>query len=790
MVLADYTTEVLNAALLLSPPLPCKHQGKSRREKLLLDVADIMHKGLREATQPSCITQHRATRSELLNFVSAEGFTPLHYVCDSHVAGRHAAAAVLALWQERASASTALGGRSSGSGGGGGGDRSALVGDPSGSGGGGDFAGIKADEGFLAPVEGSTDRVKILTWLLSESEVDPRVRVPRGATTLHMAAALPGSEAGPDLVRLLIHNGGVNLDALDSPASSGGGGGDRFWKTSHTKDPPRAGGGGGAEGEMPPLRFSALHYAVQAGSWESADLLLAAGASVAPEGAFPPCLHVACLAAAPVSLVERLLLEDDGRPSGTAAATGDVAGPHGVTPLFLAAAAGSADLVDLLLQPTRGGTTLEDIAENETATMVGAGEEEEEGGGCEGSLARAAGRADDLENIWTMEHSRSDGRSPLHAAADGGHTNVARVLLDAELAAAVEDRTSSSLARLSWLNTQDKWGNTPADLAVSAGHWEFAEVLAAAPPFDIRLAVRGPSGALIAAERANMAIVDDGRGDPSTLCALRESNRLVMTLLRRLRDAVAEEEEEEEEEAEAARAAAATTEEAPGSATDRGGGGDDLAHQLAGDQAAIQDSTATEPPEEGEADQLENEARPPFVASSSAASASPAATAARSTPVPVVHHLHPCFAEGVLYSNAKGIFVPDTPERRRHRRESRQGGRSGQDDHQNRAAVIIQSRARQAGARRAVAEKRRLRRAKYVRRSSVSLRRRSSWSDATDQEKAAVVIQSQARQARARADMARIREQRKQQQQQQQLRRRSSKQITGEVGVVVVKAAG
>ncbi|CAN0560094.1 unnamed protein product, partial [Ectocarpus sp. 12 AP-2014] len=57
-------------------------KGKTRREKLILDVADIMHKGLREAREPSSITQHRATRSELLNFVSAEGFTPIHYVCD------------------------------------------------------------------------------------------------------------------------------------------------------------------------------------------------------------------------------------------------------------------------------------------------------------------------------------------------------------------------------------------------------------------------------------------------------------------------------------------------------------------------------------------------------------------------------------------------------------------------------------------------------------------------------------------------------------------------------------
>ncbi|CAN0527174.1 unnamed protein product, partial [Scytosiphon promiscuus] len=57
-------------------------QGKTRREKLLLDAANIMNSGLREATAPSSITHHRATYPELLNFVSVEGYTPLHYVCD------------------------------------------------------------------------------------------------------------------------------------------------------------------------------------------------------------------------------------------------------------------------------------------------------------------------------------------------------------------------------------------------------------------------------------------------------------------------------------------------------------------------------------------------------------------------------------------------------------------------------------------------------------------------------------------------------------------------------------
>ena len=516
---------------------PSKRKGKTRREKLLLDLADTMNRGLREATEPSCITQHRATRSELLNFVSTEGFTPLHYVCDGRVASRRAAAVVLALWQERAFGAAAPGLQLVG---GGGGDRNGLN---DGEAGGGGAYGTSIGGGLPTP-EDAVDRVKILKWLLSEPEVDPKVRVPSGGTTLHMAAALPGSQ-GADLVRSLIHNGGANLDALDSTAvvnSGGGGGGGGNHRSCHVGGPARASGeaaeqhGGGQEkASPPPLRFSALHHALQAGAWESADLLLAAGASVGPEGAFPPCLHVACLAAAPAPLVERLL-KADGRVSGDTILDEAGGGPYsGVSPLFLAAVAGSADLIELLLSP-RGGCTgspqaLDGIDENEAATLVGMG-------GDHGGPSAAASGAGGLDSIWTASHSLADGRSPLHAAAAGGHTMAAKALLNAELAAATAASGGSSLR--SWLNTPDATGSTPLDVAVSEGHWECAERLAAAVPFDIRLAVeKGPSSALIAAERANMAIVDEGLGGASTLCALRESNTLVMTLLKRLYDAAA-----------------------------------------------------------------------------------------------------------------------------------------------------------------------------------------------------------------------------------------------------------
>lgn len=724
-----------------------------------------MHKGLCEATEPSCITQHRATRSELLNFVTAEGFTPIHYVCDGRVVGRHAAAAVLALWRERTHAFAARGLLFNGDCDGGGDVRSTDT----------------ANEGPALPEDGSVDRVMLLKWLLSEPELDPKVRVREGATTLHMAALVPGSQ-GADMIRSLMSTGAVNLDAFDSPtatacssrSASGMACGTGYERLGSTGASGEAMTSGGHE-SVQQFRFTALHYALQAGSWESASLLLSAGASVWLEGDFPPCLHVACLAGAPASLVERLLAGDK-RVSGTTALPAE-AEPYGATPLFLAAAAGSVDLIHLLLSadtsqdPACPGSAeiLHDIAEDRTVPVVDTGE----GNGGTGT----PNSADISGSVWTMKHRPSDGGSPLHAAAVGGHTGAARVLVDAEVkataAAAAAAAGGEGSTYRSWLNTPDVEGSTPLHVAVAEGHWECAELLGAAERFDIWLAVGGGSSSLIMAERANMKIVDEGLGDPQTLCALRESNKLVMTLLRRLHDATAAEKSTPTAEEESERQSTGTA--------DATGMSDS---QTAGDQAvhlaAHADTADSDPPSEDEARNLGTESQTTNSAAAAAADAADADTDASSSqrpssPFPVVHHLHPCFAEGVLYSNAKGIFVPDTPERRNKRRSSRSQG--GED--KNRAATIIQSRARQAGARRAVAERRRGGSANTKKRRRSSGMRRS-WSEATEQEKAAVVIQARARQARARSETARRREL-----QRQQRLRRSSKR-GGEVGEVVV----
>lgn len=487
-------------------------QGRTRREKLLLDVGEIMRSGLREATEPSSITQHRATRPELLNHVSAEGFAPLHYACDGRItAERRAAASILARLKRRlcvlhaSPVSSTLVDRRPSSNGGAGDD--------------GSRQGRTLKDSMLAP-----DRVHILRWLLSEPELDPRVRTPRGATALHLAAQLHEESQGTELTRMLVRTG-INIDALDAPPPSTATSDDRGsslarnvcgsphrgasyegssclvsdeGRTRDTYTPSigagldRTGGGGGGgtvrdssesgDGDPTPveqeffMQFSALHYALQTGSWGIADALLSAGANVRPERALPPCVHVACHAGAPASLVLKLLARKKSDPEPTTTAGdqprvlwGDLGVPaiispnektccpyYAATSLFLAAGSGSAELVTLLLPK------YEDAVTHSSSNVT-----------VKDARDVAAASVSLRGDVWSMKHSPMDGRNPLHAAAVGGHTAVARVLLDAGGARP-------------WINAKDYTGRTPLGLAVDWGKWRLAAVLAANDEFDVR----------------------------------------------------------------------------------------------------------------------------------------------------------------------------------------------------------------------------------------------------------------------------------------------------------------
>lgn len=684
-----------------------------------------MRKGLREATAPPSITQHRATRSELLNFVSAEGFTPLHYVCDGRVVGRHAAATILTSQRRHtttASSSAPVFSQIPAA------DRETTISDNSKGTGGSGGGGI-----VNHPID---DRVRILRWLLREPELDPKVRVPRGATTLHLAAQQEPSagcssrkgaaETAAELVRSLIQNGGVNLDALDAPAAANTANSGNSIAINHEEgvDDKECFLGGSAIDErtlLPDrtseedsgshhgglghalLRFSALHYALQTGCWEAADLLLTAGASVRPEGAFPPCLHVACLASAPASLVKRLL--DGGGGSATVlpfasrdkentpVATGggaagsvhieeghlfctttggqnvqrgSVESPVGfagcATPLFLAAVAGSAELIDLLLaSSTRDEVTILQMDGGGTDSV---GDNAMASGGEERRRApiEVTGDVAEESSVWSTEHSPSDGRSPLHGAAAGGYTAAARALLDAE---------ARSGCRSSWVNAMDLTGLTPLDLAVSHGNWECAEFLASAEAFDMGLVVaRGASSALIGAERTNMAIVDEGSGEASALSALRDSNKLIMTLLKRLAAVTVE----DSSTAVAMAVAAAGGEGETGSSPFDGL---ESAEEAVSVQQAVADESSS--PFNSPLTELDGTEKDDGKDNGLVGETATANLPKRSSPAPVVvHHLHPCFAEGVLYSNAKGIFVPDTPDRRRRMSRMNSAGQQQQ----------------------------------------------------------------------------------------------------------------
>lgn len=435
-------------------------QGRTRRERLLLDVGDIMRDGLREATEPSSITQHRATFPELLNHVSAEGFAPLHYVCDGRIGpGREAVAAVLTRSQKGVPISSHIS------------SKAHLR--PSSSG---------AED---ADSSSSPERPKLLQRLLSEPELDPRVRVPHGATTLHLAAQSDQGSQGAELTRMLLHTG-VNIDALDTPpacaaALFSGVSGSPHGAPHCCAFPAPGEQGCGAStacgthlewagksrdfseddsstAEMP-LNLSALHYALRKGSWETAGVLLSSGANVRPEGAFPPCLHVACQAGAPASLVLRLLEPGEVETESTTvkqswaelgAASYAKTCPYATTPLFLATACGSAELVALLL-PKYNDAVKQIIQHNN----------------------RDVRDDDSSQDVWSIKHSPADERNPLHAAAVGGHKEVMRTLLDAG-------------AGKAWLNAKDVTGRTPLDLAVDWGKWEIAAFTASVNEFDVR----------------------------------------------------------------------------------------------------------------------------------------------------------------------------------------------------------------------------------------------------------------------------------------------------------------
>lgn len=484
---------------------------------------------------------------------------------------------------------------------------------------------VESSGGDVRAADRSADRVEMLKWLLLEPELDTKVRLPRGGTVLHLAAQAPGA-LSVDLIRTLIDTEGVNIDALDTLISI-----DRrlaihiflndssplhhhglsLVNTSDTKVHCRD----------TPLRFSALHYSLLAGSWEAAALLVSAGASIQPEGAFPSCLHIACLEKAPSSLVKRLLnvseemrkpLKEIAQNLGESSenSTAAVRGEYGmVTPLFLAATAGSAEIIDLLTSKYE-------------AKDLGTGF---------------------LRRFWFTKHSPTDGRCPLHAAAKGGHTEAVRALLDAEARSGIEIQSS-------WLNTLDGTGQTPLDLAVNAGHWGCAEVLAAADAFDAGLAIRGgTSSTLVTAERANMAIVDSSMGEASANTALRESNEVITALLRRLP---------------AARAHEGSIEMGAIVAPVSGDHADDYTTRAIDINATESRTELVEEPtdvvlqlpcmEEKNGDEPTNK-RP------------------RSRrPSAFIYHLHPCFVEGILYSTTKGIVTGEASPSSR-RRSSRRG---------------------------------------------------------------------------------------------------------------------
>lgn len=122
-----------------------------------------------------------------------------------------------------------------------------------------------------------------------------------------------------------------------------------------------------------------------------------------------------------------------------------------------------------------------------------------------------------------------------------------------------------------------------------------------------------------------MAIVDAGSGEMSALSALHESNNLIMTLLQRLRKVERE-------------AAAVTM-------------SDEQRLKDYGERPAVLYNALEDDGIERQAD---------------------------GGGLGVVEHVHPCFAEGVLYSNAKGVYIPDTNEKSEADKDQSEEGFGGE----------------------------------------------------------------------------------------------------------------
>lgn len=215
--------------------------------------------------------------------------------------------------------------------------------------------------------------------------------------------------------------------------------------------------------------------------------------------------------------------------------------------------------------------------------------------------------------------------------------------------------------------------------------WHFIPQL----PSSCRLAIGdGKASALLCAERANMAIVDEGSGEATALSALRDSNTLLMTLLQKLRKAAARE------------AAAAALHQAGEAALARAGTHTEESRECSSGTVASEGVETQQGGEAGSGRAIAGGTMSGYDeqqgGSEGGAERTPGGAGApglmRSKVVErleAVEHLHPCFANGVLYSNAKGVIFPSS------RLSSDEG----------RAVLIIEKSARDARARRESAER-------------------------------------------------------------------------------------
>jgi len=242
-----------------------ERKGKSRTQKLLLQLEDILDDGLKDVLCPQAIRDKQCSGSDIVNYRTDAGLSALHYACGATDTFEFPLHAVN--------------------------DDDEQPGHGVGNG--------PHDERQATDAPQQHEAPEMVRFLVAQPGADVNaLAVTGGVNALHFACATPiqhwaGGEADAVGVVTALLSAGVGLNDVEMPGGV----------------PVGSGGAFAAAAGSGQMRFSPLHYAVS-GNRKSmlAELLLNEPDCLTdPPGANPPALLVACQAGMPVNVVKAML---------------------------------------------------------------------------------------------------------------------------------------------------------------------------------------------------------------------------------------------------------------------------------------------------------------------------------------------------------------------------------------------------------------------------------------------------------------------------------------------------